>query len=191
MFRLALSKPGESDPSHRVARGAPRDDPRATRNRIRESHTGHGIRDITCSTAEGAVTERGSVLPFVAGMLALAGIFAVGVLDSTNLALARTGLQSLADGAALAAAQSVNPTTVTLTPDGPRFSLTTRGVRADARAYLRDSASAGVRVVAVSVPDSRTAVVTLARVWRAPLDNDFFPLRMTLTATARARTVFG
>lgn len=137
------------------------------------------------------MTERGSILPLVAGLLALAGVFAVGVIDSTDLALRRTELQSFADGAALAAAQSVSPEAATVEGNSLVVTLTSAGVRRDARAFLTDSGATGVRIRAVAVPDSRTAIVTLTRIWRAPLDSEFLPLRIRLTATARARTVFG
>lgn len=137
------------------------------------------------------MNERGSILPLVAGLLALAGVFTIGVIDSTDLALSRTELQSLADGAALAAAQSVSPATATVEGNSLVVTLNPATVRRDARAFVADSGVPGIRVRAVSVPDSRTAMVTLTRVWRAPLDSEFLPLRIRLTATARARTVFG
>jgi len=137
------------------------------------------------------VTERGSILPLVAGLLALCGVFVLGVIDSTNLALARTQLQSIADGAALAAAQSITPNNATVTGGRLVIALTPATIRSAARQFVRDSAEPGVRVSAVTTPDGRTAIVTLTRVWRAPIDSELLPLRLRLTATARARTVFG
>jgi hypothetical protein len=127
----------------------------------------------------------------VAGLLALCGVFVVGVIDSTNLALARTQLQSIADGAALAAAQSITPNNATVTGGRLVIALTPATIRSVARQFVRDSAEPGVRVSAVTTPDGRTAIVTLTRVWRAPIDSELLPLRLRLTATARARTVFG
>jgi len=137
------------------------------------------------------VTERGSILPLVAGLLALCGVFVLGVIDSTNLALARTQLQSIADGAALAAAQPITPNNATVTGGRLVIALTPATIRSAARQFVRDSAEPGVRVSAVTTPDGRTAIVTLTRVWRAPIDSELLPLRLRLTATARARTVFG
>lgn len=137
------------------------------------------------------MTERGSILPLVAGLLALCGVFVVGVIDSTNLALARTQLQSIADGAALAAAQSITPNNATVTGGRLVIALTPATIRSAARQFVRDSAEPGVRVSAVTTPDGRTAIVTLTRVWRAPIDSELLPLRLRLSATARARTVFG
>jgi hypothetical protein len=135
------------------------------------------------------VSDRGSTLPLVAGLFALCGVVVVGIIGSTDLALARTELQSVADGAAVAAAGTITPSTVTL--DGNRLvvRLTNTTVRRDATAFLRDSAVNGVRIVRATTPDTRTALVTLARVWRPPLVSEFLPVRMTLSATARARSV--
>lgn len=135
------------------------------------------------------MNDRGSTLPLVAGLFALCGVVAVGIIGSTDLALARTELQSVADGAAVAAAGTITPSTVTL--DGNRLvvRLTNTTVRRDATAFLRDSAINGVRIVRATTPDTRTALVTLTRVWRPPLVSEFLPVRMTLSATARARSV--
>jgi hypothetical protein len=135
------------------------------------------------------VNNRGSTLPLVAGLFAFCGVVVVGIIGSTDLALARTELQSVADGAAVAAAGTITPSTVTL--DGNRLvvRLTNTTVRRDATAFLRDSAVNGVRIVRATTPDTRTALVTLARVWRPPLVSEFLPVRMTLSATARARSV--
>lgn len=137
------------------------------------------------------MTERGSILPLVAGLLALCGVFVVGVIDSTNLALARTQLQSIADGAALAAAQSITPNNAAVTGGRLVIALTPATIRSAARQFVRDSAEPGVRVSAVTTPDGQTAIVTLTRVWRAPIASELIPLRLRLTATARARTIFG
>ena len=137
------------------------------------------------------MSEKGSILPLVAGLLALCGVFAVAVVDSTDLAIARTQLQSIADGAALAAAQSITPGNATVSNDRLIIALTPATIRSAARQFVRDTAVPGVRLSAGTTPDGRTAIVTVTRVWRAPIDSDLLPLRLRLTATARARTVFG
>ncbi|MEN9740216.1 MAG: hypothetical protein RLZ72_482 [Actinomycetota bacterium] len=136
------------------------------------------------------MNDRGSVLPLIAGLLALAGVFAVAVIDSTDLSLTRSELQSVADAAALAAAQDVNPTTATISDGHLSFAITRSAARRDVRSYLDASAATGTVIRSVTVPDGRTVVVTLSRQWRAPLDSDFIPIRMRVTATARARTLF-
>lgn len=134
--------------------------------------------------------ERGSILPLVAGLLALSGVFVVGVVDATDLAIARAELQTIADGAALAAAQSVTPTNARVSGGALVITLTTSAVKRDAQRYVNDTRTTGVRLRSATTPDGRTAVVTLSRVWRAPLDSELIPFRIALTATSRARTVF-
>ncbi len=135
------------------------------------------------------MTDRGSTLPLVAGLFALCGVVVVGIIGSTDLALTRTELQTFADGAAVAAAGTITPSTVVL--DGSRLliRLSDSTVRRDASAYLTASAVTGVRLVSARTPDSRTAVVTISRVWRPPMVSEFLPYRLTLSATARARSV--
>ena len=135
------------------------------------------------------MSDRGSTLPLVAGLFALCGVVVVGIIGSTDLALARTELQSVADGAAVAAAGTITPSTVTLEGNRLVVRLTNTTVRRDAIAFLRDSAVNGVRIARATTPDTRTALVTLTRVWRPPLVSELLPFRMTLSATARARSV--
>jgi hypothetical protein len=135
------------------------------------------------------VSDRGSTLPLVAGLFALCGVVVVGIVGSTDLALARTELQSVADGAAVAAAGTITPSTVILEGNRLVVRLTNTTVRRDATAFLRDSAVNGVRIARATTPDTRTALVTLTRVWRPPLVSELLPVRMTLSATARARSV--
>ena len=135
------------------------------------------------------MSDRGSTLPLVAGLFALCGVVVVGIIGSTDLALARTELQSVADGAAVAAAGTITPSTVTLEGNRLVVRLTNTTVRRDASAFLRDSAVNGVRIARATTPDTRTALVTLTRVWRPPLVSELLPFRMTLSATARARSV--
>ncbi len=134
--------------------------------------------------------DGGSILPLVAGLLSVCGVFAVGVVDATDLAIARAELHTIADGAALAAAQSVTPTNARVTGGRLAITLTAASVKHDAQLFISDSRTPGVRLRSASTPDGRTAVVTVSRVWRAPLDIDLFPFRVALTVTARARTVF-
>ncbi len=135
------------------------------------------------------MSDRGSTLPLVAGLFALCGVVVVGIVGSTDLALARTELQSVADGAAVAAAGTITPSTVILEGNRLVVRLTNTTVRRDATAFLRDSAVNGVRIARATTPDTRTALVTLTRVWRPPLVSELLPVRMTLSATARARSV--
>ena len=135
------------------------------------------------------MNDRGSVLPLVAGLCAFTGVVVVGIIGSTDLALSRTELQTVADGAAVAAAGTVTPSSVSFNGSSLVIRLTSSSVRRDATVFLRNSRTQGITVAAASSPDSRTAVVTLSTVWRPPLVSEFLPVRMVLTATARARSV--
>lgn len=136
------------------------------------------------------MNDRGSLLPLVAGLLALAGVFVVGVIDSTDLAITRTQLQSVSDAAALAAAQSVTPSTASVSGNRLVVRLTAAGVTSVARKFVSDAAVPAVRLRSATTPDGRTAVVTTATTWRPPLVSEFLPMRLRLVAVARARTVF-
>ena len=136
------------------------------------------------------MTERGSLLPMVAGLVALCGAAIIGIIDSTDLALTRTNLQSTADMAALVGAESFNPLTATLDGTTVVVRVTNTGIRRAVRSFVAESAP-GIRVLSASTPDGVTARVTVRMTWSPPLGNEFFPLRIPLTATASARTVFG
>jgi hypothetical protein len=129
------------------------------------------------------------MLPLIAGLVALCGVVLVGVIDATDLALTRTSLQSSADGAALVGAESFDPAAATFDGTHLRVRLTDRGVRRAARGYLRDSVAPG-RLASAGTSDGRTAEVTLRLRWNPPIVSELLPLRLTITATARARSVF-
>lgn len=135
------------------------------------------------------MNERGSTLPLVAGLLSLSAAFTVGVIDSTDLAIARNDLQSRADGAALAAAQTISPDSATISGGTLVVALTPRRIARDVSRYLSDSAATGIRVESATTTDRRTAVVTLSTWWRPPIASEFMPIRVRLVATARARTI--
>jgi len=136
------------------------------------------------------MNDRGSLLPMVAGMVALCGVTVVGIIDSTDLALARTNLQSTADMAALVGAESFNPLRAQFDGTSLTVRLTNRDVRRAVRLFVAE-ASDGIRLVAATTPDRLTARVTVSSVWSPPLGNKFFPVRIRLEATASARANIG
>jgi len=136
------------------------------------------------------MTERGSLLPMVAGLVALCGVAIVGIVDSTDLALARTNLQSTADMAALVGAESFDPANATIDGTTIVVRVTNARIRRAVRSFVAVSAP-GYRVTSASTPDGLTARVTVRTSWSPPLGNEFFPFRIALTATASARAVFG
>jgi uncharacterized membrane protein len=138
----------------------------------------------------GTVAERGSMLPLVAGLLALCGVSVVGIIDSTDLALARTHLQSTADLAALVGAESFDPRRAQFDGETLLIRLTNRGVRRAAATFVRDSTD-GVRLVSATTPDGVTAQVSVRTNWTPPLGSMFFPTSFPIEASASARLVFG
>jgi uncharacterized membrane protein len=134
--------------------------------------------------------SRGSLLPLVAGLVALCGVTIVGVIDSTDLALARTSLQSTADMAALVGAESFDPTDAVFDGTQVQVRLTNRRIRQQVRRFVADSTEA-VRLVDARTLDGVTARVTVRTVWTPPLGNQFFPLTIPIEATASARIVIG
>jgi uncharacterized membrane protein len=134
--------------------------------------------------------ERGSLLPMVAGLMALCGVAVVGIIDSTDLALARTNLQSTADMAALVGAESFDPLTARFDGNSLTVRLTNPEVRRAVRAFVTES-NDGIRLITASTPDSVTARVTVSSLWSPPLGNQLFPLQIQLEATASARPNIG
>lgn len=138
--------------------------------------------------------DRGSILPLIAGFGALA--LAVVLLGSaaTSLYLDRARLFTLADGAALAAAESFDLAAVRLTPEGVlRPRLTKPEVTDAAAEYLAqapDSRLEGLRLIAATTPDGLSARVTLASVWAPPVVSIFVPGGIALQVTATSRSVF-
>jgi uncharacterized membrane protein len=133
--------------------------------------------------------ERGSMLPLVAGLLALCGITAVGIIDSTDLALARTNLQSTADMAALVGAESFDPRRAQFDGRNLVIRLTHRGVRNAVNTFVRE-ATDGVRLLSAMTPDGVTAQVSVRTNWTPPLGSQFFPVSFPIEASASARIVF-
>ena len=136
------------------------------------------------------MSDRGSLLPMVAGMVALCGVAVVGIVDSTDLALARTNLQSTADMAALVGAESFNPLRAQFDGTSLTVRLTNREVRRAVRLFVAES-SDGIRLVTATTPDRLTARVTVSTVWSPPLGNQFFPIQLRLEATASAPANIG
>lgn len=139
--------------------------------------------------------DRGSILPLIAGFGALALAVVLLVSAATSLYLERARLFTLADGAALAAAESFRLDSVQLTADGElRPRLTKPEVTAAAVEYLAqapDSRLDGLRLVEATTPDGLSARVTLAAVWAPPVLSVFVPEGIPLQVSATSRSVFG
>jgi hypothetical protein len=138
------------------------------------------------------MSERGSILPLIGGAVALALVMIFGVTSATSLLLERHRLYSLADSAAVVAAESFSLQTVRLTGVGVEAPLTSGGVADSVENYL-SRAGVGilrdVRIERALTPDGRSAEVTLSPRWSPPLVSDFFPRQLRLLANARAQVI--
>ena len=134
--------------------------------------------------------DRGSVLLLIVGMTALALALIVGVMDASSLYLERKRLFTIADGAALVAAQSFD---AALPPIQGRPRLSDASVARATADYLRHLTPAALHSVTIgssNTPDEKTAVVEMNAVWHPPIVSVFMPQGIQLAVTARARTIY-
>ncbi|HKT57373.1 MAG TPA: hypothetical protein VJR25_11435 [Microbacterium sp.] len=118
------------------------------------------------------------------GYAALALVLILLCADATSLYLAQKRLDALADGAAVAAAEGIAPTTGT----GPVVvRLDDDEVHRQAALFVRDNGDDEILVAAV-VPDGSSARVTVAETWHPPVITLFVPRGVDLRATATSRT---
>ncbi|BDZ56017.1 pilus assembly protein TadG-related protein [Agromyces marinus] len=139
-----------------------------------------------------APDEAGStlLLTIVFGVIALALVLVAA--SATSLYLERKRLYTLADGAALAAAEAWRIDDVRVDGDRLLLGLDDASVGAAASAYLADAGSDlhGLELVHARTDDRRGATVTLRAIWRAPLSTEFIPVAVPIEVTADARSVF-
>ena len=114
------------------------------------------------------------------------------VVSATTLYLERKRLFTVADGAALAAAEAWSLETVRLDGDRLAIELDSVDVRAAAAEYLAAAATDldDVELVRAASVDGRTATVTLRSTWEAPLHTELVPLSVPIEVTVTARSVF-
>ena len=114
------------------------------------------------------------------------------VVSATTLYLERKRLFTVADGAALAAAEAWSLETVRLDGDRLAIELDPVDVRAAAAEYLAAAATDldDVELVRATSVDGRTATVTLRSTWEAPLHTELVPLSVPVEVTVTARSVF-
>lgn len=138
--------------------------------------------------------DDGSTLPLVAffGMLGLVVVLLV--TAATSLYLEKKRLFTVADGAALVGAEAFELDAVALTPDGLRPVLASDDVADAAAAYLAGNPAPDLEALTLErafTADGRSATVTLASTWHAPVVTIFVPEGLRIEATATARSVFG
>ncbi|TPW73352.1 pilus assembly protein TadG-related protein [Schumannella sp. 10F1B-5-1] len=138
------------------------------------------------------VDDRGSTLPLIAAFGALALAVVLVVTAASSLYLERKRLFTVADGAALAAAESFD---LDAAPGadrtGPR--LDDDAVRSAAQDAL-DAAPARIEGLALEnarTLDGRSAEVRVSGYWRPPILTLAVPEGVRIEVTARARAVYG
>lgn len=132
------------------------------------------------------------ILIIFAGLIGLAVI--VGTVAATSLYIERKRLFTVADGAALAAAEAFNLDDVQVVNGRARITLTDSAVRAETDHYLQiipTTESKGVTVVSAVTTDGRSATVSLAKTWHPPVVSIFMPEGLNLEVSSTARTVLG
>ena len=134
------------------------------------------------SVAEG--DDAGSILLLTLGYAALALVAIFVCADATSLYLAQKRLDSLADAAALAGADGF---TISLADGEPEAQLNDGAVFTQASEIV-DAVGEGAALVSAGTPDGRSARVTVATVWHAPIVSLFVPDGVPLEATATSRT---
>lgn len=139
-----------------------------------------------------ACDETGStlLLTMIYGVLALALVLVV--VSATSLYLERKRLFTLADAAALAAAESWRLEDVRVDGDRLVYDLDDAAVRAAASDYLAGASHSlhALELARAVAADGRSATVTLRATWHAPIHSEFTPLTVPLEVTADARSVF-
>jgi len=136
--------------------------------------------------------EDGSTLPLVLVLFLIAASFVAVAVGATALHLERLRLLTIADGAALAGAESFRVADVHMQGGAVVPSLSASAVAAAARRYLDDAhptAFHGLRLRRATTTDGRSATVTLSAVWHPPIVNELLPLALPIevTSTAAAR----
>ena len=139
-----------------------------------------------------ARNEAGSTLPLILVFFAIAAGFVIVAAGATALHLERLRLLTVADGAALAAAESFRGDEVQVEGDRVEPALRGPAVAAAVRDYLADADVSGfdrLRLDSASTPDGRGAEVRLTADWHPPIAGPLLPVTVpvTVTSTAAAR----
>lgn len=131
------------------------------------------------------------VLTIFYGFLALLVVLIV--LAATSLYLERKKLFTLADGAALAGAESFALDAVAVQSGELHAALTSAEIHAAASAYLAVAPHPDIeslQLVRADTADGQSATVSLRAWWRPPVLTLFVPDGLPVEVTAVARSVF-
>jgi hypothetical protein len=132
--------------------------------------------------------EAGSALPLLLVFFAIAAGFVVVTVGATALHLERLRLLTLADGAALAGAESFGVADVHVVGDAVVPTLHGAAVAREATRYLSEAAPVGFDGLALrsATTDGRSATVRLSAVWHPPIASDLLPLAVPIEVTSTA-----
>lgn len=138
--------------------------------------------------------EEGAALPLIIGLFTIALGFVVVAAAATSLHLERLRLLTVADGAALAGAESFRVADVSVRGDAVVPELSSSAIRSAVDDYVAGADEGDLEslgVVDARTSDGRSATVQLRAVWRppilSPLLPDGLPVAVTSTAAARFR----
>ncbi len=137
--------------------------------------------------------DDGSTLPLILVFLAIAVAFVLVTAGATALHLERLRLLTVADGAALAAAESfpVGDARVQGGTVVPRLSDAEVGAAAAAAVDGADAGGlADVRIVEARTPEGRTALVRLTATWHPPISTPLLPVAVPITVVSTASARF-
>ncbi|QUW18914.1 pilus assembly protein TadG-related protein [Agrococcus sp. Marseille-Q4369] len=135
--------------------------------------------------------EEGSTLVLAIGFAALALALVLAVAAATSMLVERRRLFTVADGAALAAAEAFALEQVRFDGATAAPELADAAVQEAAAAWAAEAAGEldDVRVEGASA-DARSATVSVSSTWRPPVVSLLLPEGIRLDVTATARAVF-
>ncbi|MGN6198342.1 pilus assembly protein TadG-related protein [Humibacter sp.] len=143
--------------------------------------------------ARGLADDTGSILPLVIFYTFLCLVLVLLVSAVTSLYLERERLYAVADGAALAGAESYDLESVAVIDGHPRPTLESPAVRAAVAEFLSTAVADGfdaLEVEQAGSADGRSAVVRLSAVWHPPVVSVLVPAGIRIGVTSTARSVF-
>lgn len=137
--------------------------------------------------------EAGSTLPLILVFFLIAGSFVAVTVGATALHLERLRLLTVADGAALAGAESFRVADVHVQGDGVVPTLSDPTVTVEVRRYLADAGPGGfdgLTLGRATTTDGRSATVTLSADWHPPILSELLPLSLPVEVTSTAAAAF-
>lgn len=138
--------------------------------------------------------EDGSTVPLILVFLVIAAGFVAVAAGATALHLERLRLLTVADGAALAGAESFRVEDVQVAGSAVVPVLHDPQVRAAVSSYLGDADLTGFdgfRLERASAGDGgRSAEVRLTAIWHPPIGSMFLPIAVPVTVTSSAAARF-